>query len=187
MSSEGEQVECVLRLLALGPTPHTLLIDGPSGSGKSTLATELVGSWPSGPWPVLVRMDDVYPGWHGLDAASEHVGEHLLTPRLRGESGRWQRYDWAAAESAGWHEVPAAASLIVEGCGSLSRTNGAAATARVWLDAALPFRRERALARDAGAFDPYWELWEEQFRRFVARERPKDRADLVLWSGPPER
>ncbi|MDT5149916.1 MAG: hypothetical protein QOI01_1649, partial [Mycobacterium sp.] len=56
----------------------TVLIDGRSGSGKSTLATQLCREWTDS---VLVRLDDVYPGWDGLAWAVEHIQSSLLQPR----------------------------------------------------------------------------------------------------------
>ncbi len=44
-----------------------ILIDGRSGSGKTELARAIVDDWPGAQ---LVRLDEVYPGWHGLAAAS---------------------------------------------------------------------------------------------------------------------
>ena len=49
-----------------------VLIDGPSGSGKSTLADALLARWP-GPAPTLVRLDDVYRGWTGLERAGAEL------------------------------------------------------------------------------------------------------------------
>ena len=38
---------------------------------------------------------------------------------------------------------------------------------RVWLDAPYVERRDRALSRDRGAFDPYWDGWEADWRRYL--------------------
>jgi hypothetical protein len=38
----------------------------------------------------------------------------------------------------------------------------------------------RALDRDDGGFDEYWDLWETEWRRHVARTRPDRRADVRL-------
>lgn len=129
---------------------------------------------------MLLRMDDVYPGWNGLDAASEHVHDHVLVPRAMSHSARWRRYDWVAEQSAEWHEVPADRPLIIEGCGSLTRRNFALATLRIWIDADGDLRRHRALTRDRGGFDDHWDMWSRQFEAFERRERPLDHADVVI-------
>jgi len=68
----------------------------------------------------------------------------------------------------------------VEGCGTLTAATVPLADLRVWLDADDDVRKVRALARDRGGFDPFWDIWQEQFERFVAAENPIARADLVL-------
>jgi uridine kinase len=159
-----------------------VLVDGRSGAGKSTFADRLVASWPGPSRPVLVRMDDIYPGWRGLDAGSDHVQRELLAPRAVGGTGRWRRHDWVTGRPAEWHDVPADRPLVVEGCGALSRANADVADVRIWLDADEPIRKRRALARDAGAFDDHWDMWTEQMEAFVEREGPLALADVVLRS-----
>jgi uridine kinase len=157
-----------------------ILLDGPSGAGKSTLADALVAAWAGPVEPVLVRMDDIYPGWGGLAAAGEHVHDQLLEPRRRGGRARWQRHDWARDAPAEWHSVPNTVPVLIEGCGVLTRKNAALASLTVWLDADDAIRKQRALARDAGAFDAHWDEWDVQFVRFVERERPLSSAELVF-------
>ncbi|PSL39739.1 hypothetical protein CLV49_3388 [Labedella gwakjiensis] len=157
-----------------------VLIDGRSGAGKSTFADLLVSRWPGEVPPVLVRMDDIYPGWSGLDDASEQVWSELLAPRAVGMPGRWRRHDWVLGRSAEWHDVPADRPLVIEGCGTLSRTNASAASLRIWLEAGPVVRKRRALTRDAGAFDGHWDMWTDQMESFIGREDPIASADLVL-------
>jgi hypothetical protein len=174
-----DAVVTVVGALAL-PAP-IVLIDGPSGAGKSTLADGLVDAWP-GVRPELVRMDEMYPGWTGLAAASAQVAEALLHPLRSTGTGRWRRYDWERGEPAEWHPVVADVPLIIEGCGSLSRASAPLVDFRVWLTADDEVRKERALARDNGSFDAYWDIWQAQFDAFLVREEPVGLADLVLES-----
>jgi len=167
-----------------GEASEVVLIDGPSGAGKSTFATELHAGWRGPARPVLVRMDDIYPGWNGLDEASRHLHDDLLEPRSRGEAAGWRRHDWVRNAPAEWHPVDRRRPLIVEGCGTLSASNARLATLRIWLDADDARRKERALERDGGAFDAHWEMWDRQFQAFVERERPRDLADIVLAMDP---
>ncbi|RFA19490.1 hypothetical protein B7R25_11705 [Subtercola boreus] len=161
-------------LLSDPVTRHVVLIDGRSGSGKTDLATALAERWPAP--VVLVRLDDIYPGWDGLDAASSHIHDELLAPA----APRWQRYDWATARPAEWSSVDPALPLIVEGMGSLSRQNAPLATLRVWVELDGTTRRRRALARDGSTYEPHWERWAAQERAFIARENPRALADVVL-------
>jgi uridine kinase len=157
---------------------ETVLLDGPSGAGKSTLADALLTAWPGA--VSLVRMDDIYPGWDGLSAASRHVHDSLLEPRHRGAAARWRRHDWVSDSAAEWHTVPGRHSLVLEGCGALSRQNAPLATLRIWLDADDDVRKQRALARDQGGFDAHWDDWQRQFTTFLADEAPREAADLHL-------
>ncbi|WP_150308568.1 nucleoside/nucleotide kinase family protein [Planctomonas psychrotolerans] len=161
--------------LASGTRP-IVLIDGGSGAGKSTLASALLDRWPGR--VSLVRLDDVYPGWDGLDAASEHVRDHVLDSA----TPRWQRWDWAAGAPAEWHALDPTVPLIVEGSGSLTRANRAAATLGVWVHTPPEVRKRRALSRDGNGYRPHWDRWAAQERRFAERERPQERAD-VMFSG----
>lgn len=158
-----------------------ILIDGPSGAGKSTLARLLVREWPMpGQEPTLIRMDDVYRGWTGLDEAGEHIASSVLIPRRARERALWQRYDWDAEALAEWHEVDAARPLVIEGSGVLTRASAPLADLRIWLHARDDVRKPRALTRDAGAFDEYWDFWQRQFDAFDDREHPQALVDVTL-------
>jgi cytidylate kinase len=147
-----------------------ILIDGRSGSGKTDLATDLAMSLDAS----LVRLDDVYPGWDGLEAASGRVLSDILL------ADRWQRWDWLVNAAAEWHEVDPSRALIIEGSGSLSRANRARATLGVWVQLDEATRKARALARDGAMYEPHWEAWAAQEQRFFDRERPDLLADLIV-------
>jgi hypothetical protein len=150
-----------------------VLIDGGSGSGKSTLARALVSAWPEAQ---LVRLDDVYPGWGGLEAASSIVRERVLATSVPS----WNRWDWAAGEWAEAHELDPRRPLVIEGSGSLSRANRARATYGVWVELDAVTRKRRALARDGEAYAPHWDGWAAQELAFFERERPDLLADLIV-------
>jgi predicted kinase len=162
--------DLALLVAAVGDALPIVLIDGRSGSGKTELATALAARVDA----QLVRLDDVYPGWDGLEAASELVRSDIL---LR---YRWQRWDWAIGQLADWNELDPARALVVEGSGALSRANRELATLGVWVDLDEPTRKARALARDGAMYEPHWDAWAAQEQRFFDRERPDLLADLVL-------
>lgn len=172
-------VEAADAARARSRTP-VILIDGPSGAGKSSLADRLLAGWPAAGRPRLVRMDDLYPGWDGLDAGSAALGRDLLEPLRASGTGHWERWDWAADRPAGRVIVAGPEPLIVEGCGTLSRANAALADLTVWLEADDVLRKQRALARDGETFALEWDRWQAEFDRFVAREHPVAHARLVL-------
>jgi len=164
--------------------PALVLVDGPSGSGKSTLADALVRDGDAAahlpPGAQLLRLDDVYPGWDGLEAASRHLEQHVLPGMRPGGRPRWRRWDWAADAPAEWHDLDPDRPVVVEGCGSLTRAAAALATHRIWVEADDDVRRARAIARDGASFAVEWERWDAQWRAHVAREDPRALADAVV-------
>lgn len=153
--------------------PDVILVDGRSGSGKTELARAMVGQKPE---LQLVRMDDLYPGWDGLEAGSRHVHDYLLAASIR----RWQRWDWSDGTPAEWHVLDPSRPVLVEGCGALSRENRALAAYAIWVELDEPTRKARALARDGEAYAPHWDAWAAQEDTFIARESPRELADIVV-------
>jgi uridine kinase len=149
-----------------------VLLDGRSGSGKTELAELLAERWPEAQ---VVHLDDIYPGWDGLDAGSRHIAESVL-----GERPRWRRWDWEAATPAEWHELDVSRPILIEGCGALSRASRRLADLGIWVELDDEHRKARALARDGAAYEPHWERWAAQEDAFLAREDPRSLADAVV-------
>ncbi len=176
-SSVAESDEVVAAVVsairgAAGSRRTVVLIDGRSGSGKTVLGELLAPRLDA----QLVSLDDLYPGWEGLEAGSDAVHETVLRARDAG----WRRWDWAAARPAEWHPLDPHRALVIEGCGALSRANRALATFGIWIDVDSTERRRRSSARDQGRFDAFWESWAAQEDAFIVRERPRRLADLVI-------
>ena len=154
-----------------------VLVDGASGSGKTTLAARLADAWPS---PITcVSLDSFYPGWGGLAEASALVASSVLAPDAPG----YRRWDWEEGRPAEWVALDPGASLIVEGCGALTRRNRALATAGIWVVAAPADRKARARARAGEVFAPHWEQWAEQERAHWRADRPRELADWWFVDG----
>ena len=147
-----------------------ILIDGRSGSGKTELARAIVAHWPEAQ---LVRLDDLYPGWDGLDAGSAAVPEILTT-------GRWRAWDWAPDRPGQWHELDLDRPVIVEGVGAISRASRPLADVALWVELDDETRKARALARDGDAYAPYWDRWAAQELQFIAREDPQALATVTI-------
>lgn len=147
-----------------------ILIDGRSGSGKTELATLLVDTIPEFQ---LVRLDDLYPGWDGLDAGS------AVVPAIISER-RWRAWDWEADRAGAWHELDSSRPLVIEGVGAISRASRALADVAIWVELDDAARKVRALERDGDAYAPHWERWALQEAAFIARENPKSRASVIV-------
>jgi len=161
--------------LARGPQPWVLLIDGRSGAGKTQLARALARRTGAR----IVSLDEVYPGWDGLAAGAAAV------PGIIRE-GRWRRWDWIADAPGEPAHVGRDGSLIVEGCGAITRASRALADHAWWIDRDDAERRERALGRDGEAYAPHWERWAAQEEALARREGSPALADLVLRAGDRE-
>ena len=151
-------------------------IDGPSGSGKTTLAGRVREHLDC---PV-VHMDDLFPGWDGLAAASGLLADQVLRPLAAGEAARYRRWDWDASSWAEHVELPWTAQLIVEGCASTVRPAGDFVAVRVWVEAARDVRMARGIERDGEMFRPHWQRWAAQERELFTEDRTRERADLVV-------
>ncbi|MBC7590254.1 MAG: ATP-binding protein [Salinibacterium sp.] len=156
--------------MSLSGSDVRVLIDGRSGSGKTELARAIVDGWPGAQ---LVRLDDLYPGWDGLDAACALVPSILATLR-------WQAWDWAVGAPGAWHELEASLPIVIEGVGALSVRSRRLVDVAVWVELDDTNRRMRALARDGDSYAPFWERWAAQELTFIERENPGSLANLQV-------
>ncbi|MEU7877763.1 hypothetical protein [Microbispora bryophytorum] len=156
-----------------------LAVEGRSGAGKSTLAAAVAAEIAA---PV-VRMDDLYDGWDGLQAGVDALLAWVLRPLGRGDRARWRRYDWTRGRYAEWHEIARADAVVVEGVGCGAREAEPYLSGLVWLEAGEEVRRARALARDGELYAPHWRRWAEQEERYYARHGVRSRAGLVIVTG----
>lgn len=147
-----------------------VLIDGRSGSGKTELAGLLAETFPEFQ---LVRLDDIYPGWDGLDAGSAQVAA-IIRDR------RWRSWNWADDEPGEWHELDRARPLIIEGVGAISRASRPAADVAIWVELDDATRKQRALARDGDTYAPHWDRWARQEVAYLRREDPRSHASVIV-------
>jgi hypothetical protein len=150
-------------------------IDGPSAAGKTDLAQRLAGFLDG---PPVVHMDDLYDGWDGLEAGVERLGTEVVEPLRRGEPGGYHRYDWHAGRYGSYVELGRPELLVVEGVGA--GTAAGAASLTVWVEAPERLRHQRGMARDGGAYRPYWERWAAQERAHIAAAGTRGRADVEV-------
>lgn len=161
-----------LALLAGLPTRPVVLIDGASGSGKSTLGSDLAEAMAA----QLIHLEDLYPGWDGLEAASSQLFDEVLSS----PTPRWRGWDWERNVHTHWRSVDPTPPLVVEGSGALSRCNRELATFGIWVELDEPTRKRRALDRDGDRYAPHWDRWAAQEEAFAQRERPADLADVTV-------
>jgi uridine kinase len=170
------------------PTP-IILIDGRAASGKSHLAAQLKNVLFNEleQAPRLIHMDDLYPGWEGLQLGSFYLNQQILQPLAAGKPAHWQLWDWQKGERGrpeepgnGWREFSGGTPLIVEGCGAISRVSSELADYRVWIEAPTEIRHARWLERDGKKFNDFWHIWAAQEDEFYQQEKSQQLADLVV-------
>jgi hypothetical protein len=159
-----------------------IAVDGPSGAGKTTLAARLVDVLRgSGAAVTSVSMDDLYPGWDGLEPGVDRLVADVLRPYAAGSDRlELRRWDWSAAGLGAPEPVPCGDALVVEGVGCGARRCAPWIAVLVWLDADEDVRRARVLARDGGTFAPHWDAWAASESAHFDREGTRGRADVVL-------
>jgi hypothetical protein len=162
--------------------PAVVALDGRSGAGKTFLARALAAQLSD---VATVHLDDLYPGWDGLEAAVPLVVEHVLAP-LRGPAPvvvptwDWTRNSPGPPRPRPDLGPPRPGVVLVEGAGAGARACAPHLSSLVWLGAPEAVRKERALARDGAAYAPHWDRWARQEEAHFAREHTRERADLVL-------
>jgi len=153
-----------------------LLVDGRSGAGKTQWAKNKQEEWGFS----LLSLDDIYPGWDGLDAGHRRAFHHGIVPWSRGEVARLRMWDWVAMRPGELIEIDPGESLIIEGCGALSLLTSPLATKRYWVEADSSIRQQRALERDGEMFAPHWTRWSLQEDRFYRLHQSPRLADVVM-------
>ena len=124
-------------------------------------------------------MDDLYAGWSGLPRIDEQL-DGLLSPLGEGRAGSYRRYDWLAGEFAETVTVEPVPLLVLEGVGSGASRFDRLRTVLAWVEAPYDERLRRGLERDGDTFAPHWEKWASDEDELFARERTRQRADVIV-------
>jgi uridine kinase len=171
-------------------TGRLVCVDGPAGSGKTTLAAALgrgfrdalraPGAAADRAHLRLLHMDNVYDGWSGLEAGMTTMAEAVVGPLRSGRPGRYRRYDWHRSAFAEERAVDPCQVLVVEGVGSGNLAYADAVTCLVWVDTPSDVRLRRGLDRDGEQARDHWLRWREQESAMFARQRTRQRADVVV-------
>ena len=156
-------------------------IDGPSGAGKTDFAAVLTERLPMAQ---TLHMDDLYPGWNGLERAVADLYDQILAPLARGERAAYRQWDWALERYAEWQVLPATNLLLVEGVGSGAGAGAALESVLVWLEADRDVRFRRGMERDGDLYRPHWRRWAALEDALFAGDGTRDRADLIIDTTP---
>jgi hypothetical protein len=178
-------------VMRLGPAtaaaqrPVVLAVDGRSSGGKTTLAGRLqevvVGS-------AVVHTDDI-AWWHSRFGWADLLIDGVLVPAHAGQPVAYRPPQWDQRQRPGAIEVPAGCPLlIVEGVGAARRESTHLIDVTIWVQSDEREAERRSLARVGQPGGPQTERhyrdWMAEEIPFVARERPWERADLIVCGTP---
>jgi hypothetical protein len=152
-------------------------IDGPSGAGKTEYAATLAEHLPGAR---ILHMDDLYPGWKGLDQAVGDLYDNVLHPLARGERAAYRPWDWDHDRYAGRVALPPADLLLVEGVGSGALPGAELESVLIWLEADRAVRFRRGIERDGGSYLPHWQGWAVLEEALFEADETRERADVIL-------
>jgi uridine kinase len=162
-------------------TSRLICIDGPAGAGKTTLARSVLDAAASRAVATrLISMDDLYEGWAGLGNVARRVRDNIVKPLAAGRPGHYRRWDWLADEWAEEHHIDPVPLLVIEGVGSAALEYADRVGTLVWVDAPADLRLVRGLERDGEGMRYHWETWMVAEAEHFARQRTRERADLLV-------
>ena len=162
------------RIRALRPRGAVTLvgIGGCGGAGKSTLAAALEGAQ-------VVSTDEF---WNGSEFELSRLEREVLGPLGRGEAARYRGFDWDRQRPFPDERVVQPEGVVViEGVCALHRRFREAYDLRIWVEAPRELRLARGVERDGEAARRTWEeVWMPMEERYIARDRPRESADLIV-------
>ncbi|MGI5125658.1 uridine kinase family protein [Pseudonocardia sp. CA-107938] len=157
---------------------RVLAVDGRSGAGKSYFAAMLADAFGDAP---VVHMDDLTPGWDGLETAVDVLLQNVLLPLSVATPVRYRRWDWHHDR---WSdedtELGVPEVLVVEGVGACARAVEHFAMVSFWVEAPDDDRYRRAIDRDGDTFRDQWDRWAAQEEAHYAREGTRERCTHVV-------
>ncbi len=165
------------------PAPLIIAVDGRSGAGKTTLAVELAARLRTHHRVSLFHLEDIYPGWEGLEPGIARYVAAVLEPLRRGMDAHWHPWDWTEQHDGGPRITVSAPVIIVEGVGAAAAVARPFLDAVVWAESPADTRRTRALARDGASYEPFWDTWAAQEESWLAGDNVPAHADVVVQNG----
>jgi uridine kinase len=103
----------------------------------------------------------------------------ILRPIASGQSVRYKPSSWGGPDR---DEVTVEPTdfIVVEGVGASRAAFGPHLAYSIWIETPREVRLSRGLERDGDSARANWEAWMADEDDYIRRERPADRADLVI-------
>ena len=159
-----------------GMRTRIVAIDGLGGSGKSSFARHLARALGDAP---IVQTDDFATWDNPVDWWPQRL-VRVLVPLSRGEPARWERSHWGGDTDGELVEIEPTDFLILEGVTASREAFASYLTYSIWVAAPAELRLRRGLDRDGPEALEQWRAWMTEEDEYLERERPDERADLVI-------
>lgn len=155
-------------------TTRIIAVDGPGGAGKSSLASYLARVLGA----PIVHTDDFASWDNPVDWWPEMI-ERVLLPLAAGRPARYTLSSWGDAER---EEVVIEPTdfVVLEGVTASRESFRPYLAYSIWVETPLDLRLRRGLHRDGDDARADWERWMAEEDAYVGRERPAERADVIL-------
>jgi uridine kinase len=157
-------------------TTKIVAIDGPGGAGKSALAARLARELGS----AQVLHTDDFASWDNPLNWWPRLIDEALEPLSRNQPARFKRTDWENKGREQWAEIEPAEFVILEGVSASREAFQPFVTYSIWVETPRELRLRRGLERDGEGARAQWEKWMAQEDEYIRRERPQERADVVV-------
>jgi uridine kinase len=159
-----------------GMSTRIVAVDGAGGAGKSSFAERLTRELGGAQ---VVRTDD-FASWSNPLDWWPRLLEQVLEPLARNETARYRCSRWSPEEPERWEEVAPAQWLVLEGVSASRSAFRPYLTYSIWIETPRELRLARGLARDGVEARSSWEQWMAEEDAYIAAERPRERADVVV-------
>lgn len=180
----AELQERILRYLPKVGKTRFIAIDGHGGSGKSTLAEMLSKELGA----EIIHTDD-FAGWDNPENWWPLVIERVFEPIKSGATAlnyprsKW----WEAHNPEPVVNQPVTDIMILEGVSSLRKEFREYLSLSIFVDTPIEICLQRGFERDRGQdgksddeIKHMWQQWYEKEEIYIARDNPKEFADIVL-------
>jgi uridine kinase len=174
-------IDDIIQAARAKPAPHgmstkIIAIDGPGGAGKSALALRLAAELGG----AQVLHTDDFASWDNPIDWWPRLIDEALEPLSRNRPARFKRTDWENTGREEWREIEPAEFVILEGVSASREAFQPFLTYSIWVETPRELRLWRGLERDGEEARAQWKTWMAQEDEYVRREKPQDRADLVV-------
>jgi len=167
-------------------------IDGGAGAGKSMLARGIHDHLKS---VSILRTDDFFRPLNDYSNARlsaeklyelyfpwERMRDEALMPLHRGETAKYQRYDWSTDSLLDWVTIEPNEIVLIEGVYSSRPELRPMLDAIIFVEAPRAERLRRVLARDPNSLGDWLTPWMSAEDWYLEHIRTRATADLILLS-----